>query len=88
MGPDTKIIEPGRPEESHLQSPSWDRNAARAGLGGEFPTRTLSVMRRVPNSTIPHVSASPPCHPGRSDFPNPVGDHGISPVRLPSIVEA
>jgi hypothetical protein len=24
----------------------WDRNAARATLGGEFPTRTLSVVRR------------------------------------------
>jgi hypothetical protein len=27
---------------------------------------------------IVHVSASPQCHPGRSDFPSPVGDHGIS----------
>jgi hypothetical protein len=25
-----------------------------------------------------HVSTSPPCHPGQSVFPSPVGDHGIS----------
>ena len=25
--------------------------------------------------TVYHVSASPPCHPGRSDYPSPVGDH-------------
>ena len=34
-------------------------------------------MRRVPNSTIAHVSASPPFHPGQSDFPSPVGDPGF-----------
>jgi hypothetical protein len=27
--------------------------------------------------TVHHVSASPPCHPGRSDFPSPVGDHSF-----------
>jgi hypothetical protein len=31
-------------------------------------------MQRVPNSTLTHVSASPPFHPGRSVFPSPVGD--------------
>ncbi len=40
-----------------------DRNAAHAALGGEFPTRTLSIVRRVPSSTITHVSASPPTIP-------------------------
>jgi len=65
-----------------------DRSAARAALGGELPTRTLSVERRDPNSTIAHVSASPPFHPGRSDFPSPVGDHGISPYSLPYAAEA
>jgi hypothetical protein len=40
-----------------------DRNTAHAALGGEFPTRTLSIVRRVPNSTITHVSASPPTIP-------------------------
>ena len=29
----------------------------------------------MPRSTIIHVSAGPPCHPGRSAFPSPVGDH-------------
>jgi len=29
-------------------------------------------VRRVPNSTVPHVSASPPFHPGRYDFKSPV----------------
>jgi hypothetical protein len=65
-----------------------DRSVARAALGGELPTRTLSVERRDPNSTIAHVSASPPFHPGRSDFPSPVGDHGISPYSLPYAAEA
>jgi hypothetical protein len=36
------------------------RNTARATLGGEFPSRTLSVVQRVPSSTVDHVSASPP----------------------------
>ena len=40
-------------------------------------------MRRVPSSTIAHVSASPLCHPGRSDFPSPVGDHDFSPTAFP-----
>jgi hypothetical protein len=29
----------------------------------------------VPRSTIVHVSTGPPCHPGQSAFPSPVGDH-------------
>ncbi|MFH1437155.1 MAG: DUF3467 domain-containing protein, partial [Pseudomonadota bacterium] len=32
-------------------------------LGGEFPTGALSIAPRVPNSTIAHVSASPPLIP-------------------------
>ena len=48
------------------------RNTARAAVGGEFPTRTLSVVRRDPSSTIAHVSASPPLIP----------DSRISRVRL------
>ncbi len=65
-----------------------DRNAARITVGRELPTRTLSVVRRVPISTIVYVSASPPFHAGRSDFPSPVGDHGISPYSLPYAAEA
>ncbi len=54
---------------------AWDRNTARAALDGEFPKHALfRYVRRVPNSTIAHVSVSPPFHPGRSDFPSPVGD--------------
>jgi hypothetical protein len=40
-------------------------------------------MQRVPNSTMAHVSPGPPFHPGRSDFPSPVGDHGLSLHGLP-----
>jgi hypothetical protein len=39
------------------------RSAARATLGGEFPACTLSVVPRVPNSPMVHVSASPPLIP-------------------------
>ena len=59
------------------------RSTARAAVGGEFPVRTLSVVRRVPSSAIAHVSASPLCHPGRSDFPSPVGDHNFPPTAFP-----
>ena len=57
----------------------WDRNAARATLGRELPTGTLSVVQRVHSSAIARDSASLPFHPGRSDSPSPVGDHGLSP---------
>jgi hypothetical protein len=30
-----------------------------------------------------HVSQGPPCHPGRWDFPSPVGDHGCPLAALP-----
>jgi hypothetical protein len=40
-----------------------DRNAARTTVGREFPICTLSVVQRVPNSTMVHVSASPPTIP-------------------------
>jgi hypothetical protein len=39
------------------------RSAARATVGGEFPTGTLSVVPRVPSSPLVHVSASPPLIP-------------------------
>ena len=60
---DVRHIEHARPS---------GRNTARAAVGGEFPTRTLSVVRRDPSSTIAHVSASPPLIP----------DSRISRVRL------
>ena len=40
-----------------------DRNAARATGGREFPICTLSVVQRVPSSTMVHGSASPPAIP-------------------------
>jgi hypothetical protein len=40
-----------------------DRNVARATVGGEFPVCTLSVVQRVPSSTMVHVSTSPPMIP-------------------------
>src|SRR5215831_9219259 len=40
-----------------------DRNAARTTVDGEFPACTLSVVQRVPSSTMVHVSASPPAIP-------------------------
>jgi hypothetical protein len=51
------------------------RNTARATLGGELPIRALSVARRVPNSTLAHVSASPLLIP----------DGRISRVRLAAV---
>jgi len=37
----------------------------------------------VPRSTIVHVSAGPPGHPGRSAFPRPVGDHDAPGAAFP-----
>ncbi len=51
---------------------SSGRNTARAAVGREFPTCTLSVVQRVPSSTVAHVSVSPPLIP----------DGRISRVRL------
>ncbi len=68
---------------------AWDRNMARAVLGRELPNHALfRYVQRVPNSTITHVSVSPPFHPARPDFPDTVGDHGISPSSLPYVAEA
>jgi len=41
----------------------WDRITARTVLS-----------EKSLNSTMTHVSTSPPFHPGRSDFPSPVGN--------------
>ena len=46
---------------------------ARAILGGGFPTCTLSVCAAGSQFPIFHVSIQPSSHPGRSDFPSPVG---------------
>ncbi len=61
-----------------------DRITARAAVGGEFPNHSpFRDVRRVPNSAMTHVSVSPRCHPGRSDFPSPVGDHDFPPQTFP-----
>jgi hypothetical protein len=65
---------------------SLDRNATRATLG--FGGKSIDFPMGLSPTPIVHVSASPRCHPGRSDFPSPVGDHGIFPNSLPHKAEA
>ncbi len=78
------VIVERRARQTDHHGQGWSgRSTARAAVGGEFPARTLSVVRRVPSSAIAHVSASPLCHPGRSDFPSPVGDHDFPPTAFP-----
>src|SRR5262249_33575421 len=59
---------------SHSEQSGWclrtafgrfcrDRNVVRATVGGEFPICTLSVVQRVPSSTLVPVSTSPPTIP-------------------------
>ncbi len=64
-------LPPQRPHRSGRADVGIEIRCAQL-LGGEFPTCTLSVVQRVPSSTLVHVSASPPCDPGRSAFPSPV----------------
>jgi hypothetical protein len=49
-----------------------DRSAARATVGGEFPTRALAI--REVGASCPHGPRfrRPPCAPGRWAFPRPV----------------
>jgi hypothetical protein len=63
---------PRRQSENRPVRPSG-RRAARATLGGGFPTRTVSMCAAGSQFPLVHVSAQPPSHPGRSDFPSPVG---------------
>jgi hypothetical protein len=51
------------------------RAQARATLGREFPTLTLSIMRRVPSPAFVHVSCAP----------SKIPDSGFSPVRLQAV---
>ncbi len=57
---------------------SSGRNTARATVGREFPTCTFSVC--AAGSSFRHSSRfpKPPSHPGRSDFPSPVGSQRSS----------
>jgi hypothetical protein len=59
-----------------LPLPQSSRAQAHATSGGEFPTSTLSLVDRVPNSTIVHVS----CTPSKIPYV------GISPIRLQTII--
>jgi len=65
---------------------SLDRNVTRATLG--FGGKSTGFSMGLNPTPIAHVSASPQCHPGRLDFPSPVGDHGISPYNIPQTAEA
>jgi hypothetical protein len=52
---------------------SSGRNTARATLGREFPTCTLSVCAAGSSCRHRARCRKPPSHPGRSDCPSPVG---------------
>jgi hypothetical protein len=54
------------------------RRTARAILGGGFPSRTLSVCAAGSQFPMIAVSVQPSSHPGRSDFPSPVGGDSFS----------
>jgi len=60
----------------HLYSSGldWGRNTntPHVTLGVEFPSRTLSVVQWVTNSSITYVSESPLKIPDGSNFPSPV----------------
>jgi len=43
----------------------------------------LSIATWVPNPAMKHVSSLPPSHPGRRDFPDPVGNEDLSHRSLP-----
>ncbi len=53
------------------------------------PDGCAPAFAGVPQSgSHSHVSASPPFHPGRSDFPSPVGGPGFPPAGLPACAGA
>jgi hypothetical protein len=54
------------------------RRTARAILGGGFPTGTLSICAAGSQFPMIGVSVQPSSHPGRSDFPSPVGGGSFS----------
>ena len=70
--------------ESSSPSVGLDRFAARACVG-QLASLVSAVSGFVADGrqTLHHVSASPRFHPGRSDFPSPVGGQSISPSAFP-----
>lgn len=81
-----RVLGRGRNADCSAPHRSLDRNAARAtfGVGGKSTDFSVGFSP----TPITHVSASPRCHPWRSDSPSPVGDHGIFPNSLPPTTEA
>jgi hypothetical protein len=57
----------------------WDRSQARSAVGGGFPAPPFRLRGGITIPPWPNVSRGPPFHPGRSDFPSPVGDHDFHP---------
>ncbi len=55
-----------------LPKPSQGARTGRRGVTNS----ALSIADWVPSPAMDHVSLSPRFHPGRSDFPSPVGDLG------------
>jgi hypothetical protein len=65
-----------------------DRTAARATLGGEFPTLALSMCEVGASFHHGPRFRRPPCDPGRWDFPSPVLALVCPCGRLPGLGEA
>jgi hypothetical protein len=64
----------------------WGRVGHRRGIGRRTGSRCFPAPPRdspVPHSVPRPVSCVPLYHPGRRDFPGPVGNEGISSCRLP-----
>jgi hypothetical protein len=67
----------------HQIAQSRDRGTARATLGKGLVCFGVSALRARLAFSVAHVSVRPPCHPGRSHFTSPVGDHDCPCVVFP-----
>jgi len=68
----------------HPSAEGRDRDTARATLGQGFGCFGVSAVRARLALSIVHVSVRPPCHPGRSHFASPVGDHDCPSAVFPA----